>query len=187
MDTPSQIPLDDSVRAVMGELPQPLQQFLASGKVEAVTKLLVEKYRLHLDQGTMLERALILMLLGVESPEEFSTGLEKDLGLSEGTVRALVADVNEQVFVPIRKQLEKEGAGTPDAPQPGTLPGQEQKTPMGVAEAAIMGTASAVADPPPTAHTPPRAEPPPPIPLRPKNAPPLVKEYAVDPYRESVE
>lgn len=95
--------LDDQIEILMEDLPEPIQAFLRGPERDATSTRLSQKYNLHADQAGAFERAYLYMLLGVNSPDEFTQDL-KDAGLPPDTIRGLTNDVNEQVFKKLRDQ-----------------------------------------------------------------------------------
>ncbi|HEY0948395.1 MAG TPA: hypothetical protein VGE53_02845 [Candidatus Paceibacterota bacterium] len=114
MDTPEE--LDDAdvsaaVASAMRDLPKPVRDFLKSDERDVVVRDLSAKYNLHVDQAGEFERAFILMLLGVERPEEFMASLSAT-GLTADVINGLATDLNERVFTPLR-DAERLAATTP--------------------------------------------------------------------------
>ena len=135
--------LDVEIATVFKDLPKPVQGFLLSEDRGRVARELSQKYSLHVDQAGEFERAFILMLLGVEKPEEFVSSLSA-AGLTQDVINGLAADVNERVFIPLR-EAERAAASrpipAPKKPEPipppaldyqprATLPGSSVPTPM---------------------------------------------------------
>ena len=92
----------------MENVPAPVRAFLVSPERNRIVLALVQKHRLHVDQGAVLERDLIFMLLGIITPAEFAESLQKS-GVPQETLASLVRDVNEQIFVRLRKKEQTEG------------------------------------------------------------------------------
>lgn len=95
--------IDDEVLAVIATLPTPIQKFLLSDERPNFILRLTQRYGLHADQAGELERAFILMMLGVDNPQDFSNALRTS-GISENIARSLLNDINTEVFAPLRKQ-----------------------------------------------------------------------------------
>lgn len=110
MDTPFDPTLESDIKELMKEVPPPIRAFFASGKVETVAKSLMLKYQLHIDQGAILEREMILLLLGLKNPTEFVQTLLEEGKLDNQTINDIVQDVNAQIFVPLREEVRR-GAG----------------------------------------------------------------------------
>lgn len=124
----SGLALDESVKQVMQTLPPVVRDYLAQGKYTLVAKSLMAKYGLRIDQGGVLEREIMLLLMGIESPTEFMQALAEEARLDQGVITSIVQDINAQIFVPLREEERKGGAGSlmPTAP---TAPAQATAQP----------------------------------------------------------
>ncbi len=132
----------EAVAALLSELPKPVQDFVTGPERARIALSLSQKYNLHADQAGEFEHAYMFMLLGVSSPEEFVDSLTK-AGIPAENVRGLAKDVNEQVFVPLRRA---EQGARQSAPKPETLlsdrepqallPGSGEPVPVSVARTA---------------------------------------------------
>src|SRR3989344_8204570 len=106
MEPPRQeLSLDESIKEVMQTLPPPIRNYLAQGKYTAVAKGLMVKYRLHIDQAAIAEREIMLLLMGIENPAEFTKALAEEAKLDQQVVNSIVQDVNAQIFVPLRDEM----------------------------------------------------------------------------------
>lgn len=121
--------LDESVKEVMQTLPPVVRDYLSQGRYTMIVKDLMMKHSLRIDQGGVLEREIILLLMGIENPDEFTKALIEDARLSQQAVGAIARDVNVQIFIPLREEMQKGGAGsaTPTPPKINT-PSVEQKS-----------------------------------------------------------
>lgn len=119
MEPPRQeLSLDESIKEVMQTLPPPIRNYLAQGKYTTVAKGLMVKYRLHIDQTAIVEREIMLLLMGIEDPAEFAKTLAEEAKLDQQTVNSIVQDVNAQIFVPLRDEMRKGPTATPQPTQP---------------------------------------------------------------------
>lgn len=108
---------DESVAQVMQTLPPPIRHYLGQGKYSIVANNLMTKYSLHIDQGGILEREIMLLLMGVENPDEFVQALADEAKLDQKTISGIVQDINTQIFVPLREEMRHAG-GTAGAGKP---------------------------------------------------------------------
>ena len=130
-DETNGLTLEDSIATLLSGLPGPVQDFVLGPDRPRIAIELSKKYNLHVDQAGALEQAFMYMLLGVSSPEEFVDSLTK-ANIPAESVRGLAQDVNEQVFLPLRK-AEQAGApvATRTAPAPqAILPGSTEPVPV---------------------------------------------------------
>jgi hypothetical protein len=109
---------DESVAQVMRTLPSPIRNYLGQGKYSEVANNLMTKYGLHVDQGGILEREIMLLLMGIENPDEFTQALVEEAKLDQQTINNIVKDVNEQIFVPLREEMRKGPQTVPQIPKP---------------------------------------------------------------------
>ncbi len=114
-DTPNESNFEADVNEVMKTLPVPIRNYLATGEYSVVAHNLMDTYALHVDQGAILERELAALLMGVDSPEEFATSLQTEATIPATTVQSIMADLNQQVFVPLQEEMKK-AATQPAAP-----------------------------------------------------------------------
>src|SRR3989344_6268141 len=108
----AELTLEESLRQILPTLPLPIQKFFEQRKLGETARLLMERYALHIDQGAILERELMLLLLGLENPDEFADALYKELPVSKQTVADIMIDLNKEVFVPLREEMRKGGGQT---------------------------------------------------------------------------
>ena len=112
----------------MQTLPPPIRNYLGQGKYTLVAKNLMTKYNLRIDQGGVLEREIMLLLMGIETPDEFIQALVEEAKLEQQTVTGIVQDINTQIFVPLREEEMKSGGmktepAVQQSPRPTEVPG----------------------------------------------------------------
>ena len=125
-----ELTLEESVKQVMRTLPPSIRQYLGQGKYSPVAKHLMEKYGLHIDQGTVLEREIMLLLMGIESPDEFVQALTEEARLDEKTIRGIMGDVNEQIFIPLRDEMRRADTKKEELKGPPPPPSYPPKLPV---------------------------------------------------------
>lgn len=106
-----ELTLEESVKQVMQTLPPLIRNYLAQGKYTAVAKEMMAKYGLRVDQSGVLEREIMLLLMGIEDPDEFTQTLAEEARLDQKVIMGIVQDINAQIFVPLRDEMRK-GATT---------------------------------------------------------------------------
>lgn len=162
MDTPFDSTLKSDVKELMKEVPPPIRAFFVSGKVEAVAKNLMQKNQLHIDQGAIVEREIILLLLGLKSPTEFTKTLAEEARLDQQTVNSIVQDINMQIFVPLREEEMKSGTGNVQQSVKSTEPTKPPASPgatQGTARPAIPVPVRQMSMPAPKYYEPPPQSP----------------------------
>ncbi len=106
MKIPQQPNLDESIQQVMRTLPPVIRNYVAKGEFTTVAKNITAKYGLRIDQSGVLARELMLLLVGIENPNDFMKALTEEAKIDEKTVRDIVQDVNKDVFIPLREKEE---------------------------------------------------------------------------------
>ncbi|MHB1163306.1 MAG: hypothetical protein ACYCZZ_02155 [Minisyncoccota bacterium] len=109
MDQQQEPTFEESLKEVMQSLPPVIRTYLSQGMYTVVAKSLMAKYGLRIDQGAVLEREIMLLLMGVETPAEFMQALAEEAKLSEQVIGGIVQEVNERIFLPLRAEEMKAG------------------------------------------------------------------------------
>ncbi|MFA7302446.1 MAG: hypothetical protein WC030_01740 [Candidatus Paceibacterota bacterium] len=100
--------LQESVQAVMEELPPFLREYLAQGQyIRAVGRLATE-YRLTDEQRSILQRETMLLLMGIETPSGAAASLMQEAGVEDKMIPIIMGRLNTEMFVPLRGQLQKQ-------------------------------------------------------------------------------
>lgn len=89
------------------QLPKVVQEAITSADVEKHLRSLATEQKLHVDQWDLLENEVMLTLLGFQRPEDLEGNIQKEVGLTPETSRALAENINTIVFEPIRQELER--------------------------------------------------------------------------------
>lgn len=113
-----ELTFEESVAQVMKTLPPVIRAYLAQGKYTPVAKALMAKYGLRIDQGGVLEREIMLLLMGIENPDEFTKALIEEAHLDQQITNNIVQDVNAQIFIPLRAEEMKSATTIPEPPKP---------------------------------------------------------------------
>ena len=108
MNTNPSDEVQQAIKARLAELPQVVQDAIASADVEKRMRALAESYKLHLDQWNKLENEVTLTLLGFLPASELPKNIQNEVGVSEEIAAQLAVSVNEIVFEPIRQELERQ-------------------------------------------------------------------------------
>lgn len=89
------------------KLPEDLQSAIVSVDSFEKIQALGKKYKLHIDKVALLGDETGLVMFGITHPKDFMDNLKRRLEMPEETARELVADINEQIFGPIRGSMKK--------------------------------------------------------------------------------
>lgn len=98
----------EQVLAAYQRAPQPVRDAFNSEVTANVILDLKTKYRLHVDTAGMLGSEVGYMLLGLRSPAEFFGTLMLS-GTDEQTARGIMEEVNERIFMPLKRQIMDSG------------------------------------------------------------------------------
>ena len=109
-------PLLESVSQLLAQAPAPVRSFVLN-ELPATTERLMQRHSLHVDHAGVLEAELFLLLVGQSTPAELVKGLT-DAGIDQEKVRAIVEDVNTEVFIRLRTEEQK----APSIPTPTLTP-----------------------------------------------------------------
>ncbi len=138
MDFPPQPEFDKGVQEILHLLPLPLRTYVIKEGYTPVVRSLMTKYSLHVDQGTVLEREVLFLLLGIDNPDVFMETLVEEGGFDQEMLPGLMEDLNEQIFIPLRQEMEH-GTGTAGeaAPAP-QAPVEHLSIPVGMQPAPVL-------------------------------------------------
>jgi hypothetical protein len=184
-----ELTLQDSIALLIQQVPAPVRNFILY-ELNNKTEELMLRYKIHVDQGGILENELLLMLLGQEEPTEFVSALEA-AGIPSQVVQSITNDINQEIFMKLRAAetapvvtQNPQVAGSPiQAPSLVTPPNTAQKQAETVKTDWVQVTPAIPAQ----------------IgsPIQPKVQLPqtqnrddlhaILKEYGIDPYREPAE
>jgi hypothetical protein len=149
MDTPqTEQSFDENVKQIMEDLPPVIRAYLEQGKYSVVTKNLMAKYSLRIDQGGILEREIMLLIMGIEDPTEFVTALISEASIADDTARQILTDVNQEIFVPLRDGMRK-GQGAVSTPP--TLQSEPRPKGVGAVMTNVRPASAPLTPPPPPA------------------------------------
>lgn len=106
--------LEENLKEVIENLPPVIREYVTNQRYAPAVRKMVATYQLHVDQGTALEREILLLLLGIEDLDEFTHALVSEIQIEQSSVSGIVKDINEQIFIPLREELQN-GPMTPPA------------------------------------------------------------------------
>ena len=98
--------------------PKTIQEEMSNPVATAESLVGVQKkFELHMDQLGVMTALTRNMLLGLVNPQEFLQGLI-EVKVPDAQARQIMQDVNEQIFMPLREQMKKEGSVPAQAAPP---------------------------------------------------------------------
>src|SRR3989344_4305185 len=93
--------LAESAKEIMATLPPVARAYLISGQPSSAVKTLTTRYGLSTDQGGVLERELMLLIMGIGSPQEFVLQPKVEADLADETIRGISNDLERDIFNPL--------------------------------------------------------------------------------------
>ncbi len=96
------------INKAFDELPIILSKAISDTDIEKKEIEILNKYKIHLDKLTILSNYITLTLIGVMETKEFEESILKDLDLPRETSLDIIKDVNEMIFLEIRKKMKEE-------------------------------------------------------------------------------
>ena len=114
-------PTEEQVLQAYNRAPKAIQDALSDGPAVDFMVGLQARYSLHIDVAGKVVGRIRNLLLGLSNPTEFLGELIQ-LGISDTVARSLVGDLNKEVFVPLREEMQKVPQDTTPAPEPVTVP-----------------------------------------------------------------
>lgn len=93
------------IKEQFDSLPPIIQETITNSHWEDKLRVIVEKHKLHIDQGTDIENQTLLTMLGFEDSEDYVKNLESHADLSTEQAIQVAKDVEEQIFSLIRNKL----------------------------------------------------------------------------------
>lgn len=178
--------LEENLKEVIRNLPPILHTYVTQKEYTSVARSMVLKYSLHIDQGTILEREILLILLGIETLDDFTQALMGEAKIDQQAVSGIVQDINTQIFIPLREEMER-GVSAEATPEPERLTMPEGMRPVMPAPPLPPRTSGVSAPPPPPPHPPAppiptfQPAPRPPQAIPPNNAPVYPRGYFAPP------
>lgn len=91
----------------LASLPEVVKTALYSADTEKLLQNVAKKHKLPYDKWTFLEDAVMLTLVGIDTEEDLRAALTGEIGLDNETAQVLLQDLSEQLFYPVREELER--------------------------------------------------------------------------------
>jgi hypothetical protein len=97
----------EQFNAAYSKLPFVLRQYIADDDLTNITEQVGKEHQLHVDTVGALYRETTNMLLGLINPTQF-VGELKSVGVPEESIGAIVQELNEKVFIPLREKMKNQ-------------------------------------------------------------------------------
>lgn len=99
--------LQNTIHEHMKKLPEGVQGAIRASGWERKILDIGRKYGLHVDQMEILQTELSLAILGLSKREDFIGEVKREAGIPTEQLNEIVAEINLQIFEPIRDYLRK--------------------------------------------------------------------------------
>jgi len=90
---------------IYNNFPNYIKQIITDSNWENEIRKIVEKNKLRIDQGAILEREVVFIMLGVDDVENFEENLKKEANINSKIAEEISNAVSMQVFEPIMAKL----------------------------------------------------------------------------------
>jgi len=143
------------------KLPKNLQDAILAADLPEKFRTVMTKHALRLDQAADVENETMLVMLGLEHPDEYTENIVREAELPEAKAKEIADDINRMIFLPIRASLrglhESEAAGETEEEAPKEMTREERAvvTPPATPSSAFSSSAA----PLPRPAVPPREAP----------------------------
>jgi len=89
------------------KLPRDVRDALVATDLPDKFKTISTKHALRIDQATALETETMLVLLGLEHPDDYTKNLMKEANLLHDKAEKIAEEASRMIFLPIRTSLQK--------------------------------------------------------------------------------
>ena len=88
-------------------LPPDMQKVISGSDYYLKLTEICKKYNLHVDQSGALQTETILVMLGLESANSYSSNIQNALEISKESADRIAKDISDSIFVEVRDSLKK--------------------------------------------------------------------------------
>ncbi len=163
------------------ELPQDVQDAVASADLEKTIQEIGAAHQLHIDQIQELWNFTMLVMLGFAKAENFKNLLIDQVHIPPDAADTIEGEISQKIFLPIRESMKAFARGQEDEEE-AQEPLPNAGTPIVINKIPEATAPSIVSSPAAEPVSSPKVDVPPPY--TPSPEPPKPAEYKADPYRE---
>jgi hypothetical protein len=116
----------EQIEARYQKLPEVVKKALYDVETTDLVMAIGKKNNLHIDQIGELAREVGLLMIGLETPEQFSFNLAGTLHLTEAQAASITAEVNEKIVLKVRALMRGEDFSQASNAVPTNLPDREE-------------------------------------------------------------
>lgn len=99
---------EEEILAIINKAPTPIKEAIEEGSAALTVADIGLRHTLHVDQIGILAELNRNMLLGLTRPQEFLNELI-EARVSEPTAKEIMAEINKEIFIPLRDQMRAAG------------------------------------------------------------------------------
>lgn len=97
----------EEIRKQFDRLPDNIKQAVVNLDMGKIADDLRQKYNLHVDQVGKIAEEITLTMVGLTRPDDFNEHIRTKTGLAKDIVNLITYDLNQQIFLKIRRELEQ--------------------------------------------------------------------------------
>lgn len=95
------------IKKQLKKLPKDIQDAVLAVDLAEKFKTITNKHGLRVDQGGALETETMLVMLGLEDPDDYTSNLKREADISQEEAASIAEEVNRMIFLPIRASLKR--------------------------------------------------------------------------------
>ncbi len=93
------------IQSKLDTVPEDVREQVTSDEVAQTPVEIGKAHALHIDKQGILDEETLYIMLGIENPNSFVDKLRSRLGIDEGKAISIARDINEKIFLRIRRSL----------------------------------------------------------------------------------
>lgn len=97
--------------------PEAIRAVFNSEETAGIVPHLQKRLGLHIDSAGILAKEIGYLLLGITDPNKFIVRL-KNNNFSDQTIDAIVTEINQKIFIPLREKMKSGGTTVPEVAKP---------------------------------------------------------------------
>lgn len=89
------------------QLPEDVRKAIIATPWKERLSQISDKHNLHIDQAGRLGEETVIVMFGLEHPDNLIPNIAKHIGVSEEKAEAIAEDLNREIFLKVRESLKK--------------------------------------------------------------------------------
>ena len=95
------------LKARFEQLPEDIRKAIIATKWEYKLGQISDKHNLHIDQAGHLGEETVIVMFGLEHPENLVANIVRHVEVSEEKAEAIAEDLNREIFLKVRESLKQ--------------------------------------------------------------------------------